>query len=301
MRNTQLRLKSRMGALLLLTSWSMIAGCGTAQADTVQANADKPLKWESLNNPRVVETILENKSLSDTEKVAALAYELDKCITLAPLTPPDILNTTDYEKKKMQPINDYDWLIDSMAWDRKGKVRPQAVASVLDNFNTMAGIRNKSAVQSLLYVALNLAAGDAPESELLDLLDDPDTPSQIRFRILSGMLRSKRPRVSPNIYTDNLPTLFWTPGPPRVPLRALPILLELVDDPWDTTFYTADSLVRVYPVRELAYACLLELDVKAEKISVPDTEFDERGKLKLPKTLIRVDKASARKKLRELK
>lgn len=291
-------------AILISLLLALCSGSVLYAADAAEQESE--LKWTPLIPKPIAEGILHNQALSDEQKVTALTYELDKCITLAPLTPPDILNTTDYEKKKMQPGRQYAWLIDMMVerdWEHQGgaKARPEAVAASLSNLNTLPEIKNKQTVRSLLYVALALAGGDVPESELLRLLKSPDTPPEILYRTLSAMLGSKRDHSG----KDNLPRLVEVfDCPSKVSLRSLPILLKLANHPWNYHFYRnpgVDSLVRVYPVRERAYECLLELGLKAERVLIPDSEASEEGHPNLPITEIKVDRASAAKALQRLK
>jgi len=205
----------------------------------------------------------------------------------------------------MRPGNHYAWLIDMMVEDgdeRKGfpVARPQAVAAALARLDTLPSIRNKQEVRSLLYVALALAGGDAPEQQLLQMLNNPKTPQEITYRILGGMLGSESPTVR------DIPRLADITRPARVPLQALPRLLELANHPW-SYLGGSDVIVddkprnRVYPIRELAYACLLKLGVKAEKVTTPATGKNEDGEPQNFVTTITVDHASADKKLRELK
>lgn len=289
-------LKKAMFTLVLL-------GVSVGTARTSYAGEDKPLKWDSFSTGEVKETILDNETLSDAEKVIAMTRHLDKLITLAPLTPLDILNTTDHEKKKMRPGDNYGWLIDMMVetddWKKRFPVaRPQAVAAALAALDTMPGIKNKQAVRSVLYVALALAGGDAPEDQLLHLLNRPDTPQEIVYRILGGMLGSDRPVV------QDIPRLVKITRPASVPLRALPRLLELADHPWSYATGTypgnPEPQRRIYPIRELAYACLLELGVQTKKVTVPTTGENEDGEQQVSVTQVKVDRASADKKLRAL-
>ena len=259
-------------------------------------NADEGAdqKWEDYPTEEISRIML-SKTFSDAEQVVALTYHLDKRISLAPsLKRP--------KGTQVSPGREYKTLINHIVehyW--KHTARPEVVAAVLANLDRMPNIKNKEAVRSLLYVALALAGGDAPENELLRMLNDPDTPQEIVYQILGGMLGSKRPQ------DGKLPGFVEvTNCPSRVPLRALPRLLELVEHPWsDITggdvIGTHDVRERIYPIRELAYACLLELGVKAEKVTVPSKGVDEDGDPQISVTEIRVDKASAKKKLRELK
>ncbi len=288
MKTTRRLVRWQMQAVVLLLA--LIGSAG----NRARADEGAGQKWEKYPTEEI-NKITEGRTLSDVEQVVALTYHLDKRISLASSPGRPMY-------KGFGVGEEYKTLIESTVeryW--KHTARPEAVAAVLANLDSMPNIKNKQEVRSLLFVALALAGGDAPEDELLKPFNDPHTPQEIIYLILGGMLGSKRPQ------DGELPRLVEvTDCPPRVPLGALPRLLKLTEHPW--SYLTGSDVVmpdikqkRMYPIRELAYACLLELGITAEKVTVPSNDVDEDGDPQISVTEIRVDKASAKKKLRELK
>lgn len=297
-----------IGLIVWIFTLTAACLCGAERAAN-ETSTDTPLQWMPLNMARIREDILENQSLTDEQQVVALTYELDKRITLAPLAPDpsDLVQfNTRSDRRQMTPGSDYGKLISFIAEGyrivKEGGpyARPEAVAATLAKLNTLPNIQNRNTVRSLLYVALSEAGGDAPRDELLRLLKQPDTHQEVIYHLLSGMLLSKRPEV------QYLPRVTPLPFdlPSRVPRRALPRLLQLAEHPWSYAIPEPAGPGfdrRIYPIREMAYACLLELGVTAEKQVVPKDSLNEDEDPQITETIIKVDHASAEKVLQQLK
>lgn len=220
-----------------------------------------------------VRVILNDSSLSPTEKVARLTVQLDERISMSGIKGGPNVGPT--------PGSEYGSLIALMAtrgYSVDAQVDFHPIEAVLDKLDSTPEIQNKQEVRSYLNVALLYARGNPPESEILKSLNNSDTPKEVINLILQGFKRT------------------------HVPIRALPRLLELADEPWNYVHWPGvgpQKPEKISPIKNEVAECLHALGVKAEKVPLEDKESDEWGN-RLTSTSIVVDRQSLRARLREL-
>ena len=142
---------------------------------------------------------------------------------------------------------------------------------------SLGALENERDVRTYLYLSLGLAGGVPPESEILRLVEDPKTPDEIIALTLESMLRS------------------------GVPIRSLPRLLQLSDDP--TNYVSAPGVgtpvpTLIYPIRQTVCNCLQELEITCETLADDQNTVEVEGTSFAP-TVVKIDRASLVDRFRE--
>lgn len=214
-----------------------------------------------------IRRIYESTTLSDSEIVEALTRHLDRRISMS--------RVGAARGKNPSPPQEYATLIRLLAlrqYPAKPPERPEAIRTMLERLDASEGIDNKRELRRYLNIALAFAGGRASESELLEVLNNPETPKEIISITLDAMRRSE------------------------VPLRALPRILELVDHPWNYIHQETDDSPpppkRIYPIRVAACECLGRLGIKCEEVVSEDERVDPEWGQKFTTTTIEVDRDS---------
>lgn len=252
-------------------------------ASFADADESGSTKWTPLPMDEIRKTI-NSTELSDAQKVTALTRHLDKRISM------EFVKRVSEHEANLHYM-DYARLIGFMSLlDRPVKAprTPEPIQEALDKLDSMTDIVNKERVRVYLYIALGKAGGNPPERVLLTLLNDTKTPNWVLCSVLGAMQNSK------------------------VPLRALPRLLELVSDHWnyvqpamlaggtDDLGRRLDESRLIFPLREIACEVLQKLGVQSEKTLV-EGDYDPKLKRRLPITVIKVDRRSSARALEQLR
>lgn len=252
---------------VLILSPCVLLGEALCPANCFAAQPSEP-DWEPSPLDEI-RAIWHDRPLSDIEIVRALAGHLDRRISMSRLIHKTPVNPN--------PPYEYGMLIGLIAerpYPAKPKGRPEAIETVMQS---LGDVENEDELRSYLNLALGLAGGSPSEDAMLRILTDPKTPEEIVAVALDSMSKSK------------------------VPIRALPRLLELTEHPMnyvdpDCTRMTPPQ--RVFAIRDRVVDCMGRLGVKCEKSLVDDGSFAPGSDQRQPTTVVTVDRASLVEKLR---
>ncbi len=235
--------------------------------------SDDPTRPQSAPMPMdEIRRIYESKTLTDVEVVSALAGHLDRRLSMSRLE-----GARKLDSNRGREYATIIRLIVERPYPAKPADRPEAIKSVLDDPARWPGVENPDEVRTCLRLAYNLAGGVPADPELLELLDARGTPREITVLVLEAMARS------------------------GVPVRALPRLLELAEDPWGEVVANdvgPPKPRRIYPIRERVPDCLRKLGIVVETLDVEDRQVDAQRGRKLTTTVVKVDRESLTRMLR---